>query len=66
MITYPVLAAIVSLVSSSSEVQRSGGSSSNGYGDSFYYGSKSVKHDTPSLYNANNNYDTDIGELNSS
>ncbi|KAG2203572.1 hypothetical protein INT45_009008 [Circinella minor] len=49
----------------SSDIQRSSDSSSDGCDDSFYYGSKSVEHDTPSLYNADNNYDIDIGELNS-
>ncbi|KAG2227624.1 hypothetical protein INT45_002309 [Circinella minor] len=51
--------------SSSSEVQRSCDSSSDGCDDSFYYGSESVERDTSSLYNANNDYDTDNGELNS-
>ena len=51
--------------SSSSEAQRSSDSSSDGYDDSFYYGSESVEHDAPRLYNVNSNYDTDVNELNS-
>ncbi|KAG2205923.1 hypothetical protein INT45_007236, partial [Circinella minor] len=49
----------------SSDIQRSSDSSSDGCDDSFYYGSESVEHDTPNLYNADNNYDIEIGELNS-